>query len=156
MTYIDSTMSRTKPDKIDDAKAKAAIRLQIEADKVTRAAKFAREKALRDGTAIIDVDTLTTAAPVAAPTKPKANYDETRLQFKLVGGGALVKVCATSLTLEEVYREICQDGEVAAGKFEGCRLICSFPRKEYGDKEMGMTLKALNLAPSASLICQMD
>lgn len=35
-------------DKIDDAKAKAAIRAQIEADKKARAEKAAKEKALRE------------------------------------------------------------------------------------------------------------
>lgn len=37
-----------KTDKIDDAKAKAAIRAQIEADKKARAEKAAKEKALRE------------------------------------------------------------------------------------------------------------
>lgn len=90
-----------KKDKIADAKAKAAIKLQIEADKKTRAEKFAREKAIRDGVVPVqreggtDVTSGGPAAVAAATAAAAANsgvkgkdYPETRLQVRLSKGGA--------------------------------------------------------------------
>ena len=80
-------------DKIEDARAKAAIKAQIEADKKARAEKFAREKAIRDGQPVPDNAASTSAAPgpaaAAAPASGVAGKDfkETRLQIRMVGGG---------------------------------------------------------------------
>jgi hypothetical protein len=79
-------------DKIEDAKAKAAIKAQIEADKKARAEKFAREKAIRDGQPISDIPS-TTSAP--APSSSVAggsgvagkDFKETRLQIRMATGG---------------------------------------------------------------------
>jgi hypothetical protein len=77
-------------DKIEDAKARAAIKAQIEADKKARAEKFAREKALRHGEEIVDAPA---SAPVpsgsAAPASGVAGKDfkETRLQIRMSTGG---------------------------------------------------------------------
>jgi hypothetical protein len=97
-----------KKDKLDDAKAKAIARANIEADKKARAAKAAREKALRDGTAIpADPDSASSSsapkpAPVAATGEKKA-YDQTRLQIRLPGGGQpLVHAVPSSATLGDV------------------------------------------------------
>jgi len=76
-------------DKIEEAKAKAAIRAQIEADKRERAAKAAREKALREGLA-----EPTSASPVS-PSGPSSvvsgvagkDFRETRLQIRMANGG---------------------------------------------------------------------
>jgi hypothetical protein len=81
-------------DKIEDARAKAAIKAQIEADKKTRAEKFAREKAIRDGQPIPDSSASTSTAPrpaaaAAAPPSGVAGKDfkETRLQIRMASGG---------------------------------------------------------------------
>lgn len=82
-------------DKLDDARAKAAIKAQIEADKKSRAEKFAREKAIRDGQPIPGDSASTSAAPVATPaaaTNPASgvagkDFKETRLQIRMASGG---------------------------------------------------------------------
>jgi hypothetical protein len=81
-------------DKIDDARAKAAIKAQIEADKKARAEKFAREKAIRDGQPVPDSSASAPVAPkptaaVAAPSSGVAGKDfkETRLQIRMASGG---------------------------------------------------------------------
>ena len=67
-------------DKIEDAKAKAAIKAQIEADKRERAEKAAREKALRQGTQLpASQPPLALAASASSSTAGK-DYKETRLQ----------------------------------------------------------------------------
>jgi UBX domain-containing protein 1/4 len=65
-------------DKIEDAKAKAAIKAQIEADKRERAEKAAREKALRQGAQSLPSQP-SSAPPVSSSTSGK-DYKETRLQ----------------------------------------------------------------------------
>lgn len=80
-------------EKIEDARAKAAIKAQIEADKKARAEKFAREKAIRDGQPIPGES----SAPTPAQSKPAASstgvagkdYQETRLQIRMSAGGQL-------------------------------------------------------------------
>jgi hypothetical protein len=74
-------------DKIEDAKAKAAIKAQIEADKKARAEKAAKEKALREGKEWTDAGAVempsAPTAPAAAASIPGAkgsDYKDTRLQ----------------------------------------------------------------------------
>lgn len=76
-------------EKIEDAKAKAAIRAQIEADKKARAERSAKEKALREGKIWTDAGAVEpTAAPAAAASTSAASgtkgaeYKDTRLQAR--------------------------------------------------------------------------
>ena len=64
------------------------MKAQIEADKRERAAKAAREKALREGKAVPEQSSAPAAAP-AASSAPKAgkDYPETRLQIRMASGG---------------------------------------------------------------------
>jgi len=74
-------------EKLDDAKARAKVKAQIEADKKLRAEKAAREKALREG-APLPQEPATTSAP--APPKPAVagkDFPETRLQIRMASGG---------------------------------------------------------------------
>ena len=74
-------------EKLDDAKARARIKAQIEADKRERAEKAAREKALREGAPLPEEPATTS---VAAPPKPAVagkDFPETRLQIRMASGG---------------------------------------------------------------------
>ena len=89
-----------KSEKVEDAKARAAIKAQIEADKKARAEKAAREKALREG------KTYTESAPAASSSAPAAasassgvagkDYPQTRLQIRLASGGQPYTVTLSS------------------------------------------------------------
>ena len=88
-------MSPTSTEKVEDAKARAAIKAQIEADKKARAEKAAREKALREGRTYVEGEASGSApaapaqAPAAAATAGVAgkDYPQTRLQIRLASGG---------------------------------------------------------------------
>jgi hypothetical protein len=87
------TASRPRIDplveKIEEAKARAAVKAQIEADKKARAEKAAREKALREGKAFPDAGPAT-PAPAAKPAQPgpSKDYKETRIQIRFASGGS--------------------------------------------------------------------
>ena len=79
-------------EKIEDAKARAAIKAQIEADKKARAEKAAREKALREGRPFPDSGAAAPAPAATAPSTSTASgvagkdYPQTRLQIRLGSG----------------------------------------------------------------------
>ena len=58
-------------EKIEDAKARAAVKAQIEADKKARAAKAAREKAAREGATSIETVAMTGLATGVAAVSPE-------------------------------------------------------------------------------------
>ncbi|KAJ9115989.1 hypothetical protein QFC22_005132 [Naganishia vaughanmartiniae] len=90
-------------EKLDDARAKAAIRAQIEADKKARAEKAARDKAIREGrdvpmtaadgaVAMAGTGAARAAAAASGAGVKGTEYKETRLQVRLsTGGQPLVK-----------------------------------------------------------------
>lgn len=87
-------MFTTFTEKIEDAKARAAIKAQIEADKRERAEKAAREKALREGKTLPESSgSSSTPAAAARPgggaaaTTAGKDFKETRLQIRLASGG---------------------------------------------------------------------
>lgn len=81
-------------EKVEDVKARAAIKAQIEADKQARAEKAAREKALREGKPVIDNPAASGIPPPAAVTSSSSStvagkdFKDTRLQIRLASGGA--------------------------------------------------------------------
>lgn len=95
-------------DKLEDAKAKAAVRAQIEADKKARVDKAAREKALREGRAppvVADAPAPTPTASVSSGEKKV--YTQTRLQIRLPSGGQpLVHSVNSTATLGEVIEYV--------------------------------------------------
>lgn len=136
-------------DKIEDAKAKSAVRLQILADKTARAEKFAREKALREGK---DVPLFAGTSPSSsiAPAKvvEEKKYNQTRLSIRPSAGGAPLTWSGESTTTLGMIR----DHVLANGGLEGGVFSSTFPRKIYGEGDMLRSLEELGLSPSAVLI----
>lgn len=80
---------RIPTEKEEDARARAAIKAQIEADKRERAEKAAREKALREGKTVPEASGSAPAAAAAIVPSSVAGKDfkETRLQIRRASGG---------------------------------------------------------------------
>ncbi|KAF8075168.1 ubiquitin-related domain-containing protein [Lyophyllum atratum] len=148
-----------KRDKIEDARAKAAIKAQIEADKKARNERFAREKAIRDGLPIPGGESAPTPAPaaaVAASTPASAgvagrDYQETRLQIRMSTGG---QPYTTTLPSGAPLREVAEylAGQLLTVDVETVTLAQHFPRKTFARSDFEKTLKDLGLTPSAVLI----
>ncbi|GJE99251.1 hypothetical protein PsYK624_155010 [Phanerochaete sordida] len=144
-------------EKLEDAKARAAIKAQIEADKRERAAKAAREKALREGRgpdapAAAASTPSPLAAARAAPTGVAGrDYPTTRLQIRLAGGGQPYTVTlASDAKLREVAEYLA--GQNLNVDVETVSFATQFPRKQFSQADFGRTLRELGLTPSAVLI----
>ncbi|KAJ7035569.1 ubiquitin-related domain-containing protein [Mycena alexandri] len=143
-----------KKDKIDDARAKAAIKAQIEADKKARAEKFAREKALRHGEQIVDAPA---AAPAASTSTASASgvagkdFKETRLQIRMSTGG---QPYTTTLSSDAPLREVAEflAGQSLSVDVETISFAQHFPRKAFSQSDFSKSLRELGLTPSAVLI----
>lgn len=81
---------RPSLEKAEEARAKAAVKAQIEADKKARAEKAAMEKALREGRAPPGASApVNVPKPAAAASASTAGRDfkDTRLQIRMSTGG---------------------------------------------------------------------
>ncbi|EGN97022.1 hypothetical protein SERLA73DRAFT_185304 [Serpula lacrymans var. lacrymans S7.3] len=153
---IQKEVEQKRRDKIEDAKAKAAIKAQIEADKRARAEKAAREKALREGRPIVDAPASTSAAnarPAASASSGVAgrDYKETRLQIRLAGGG---QPYTTTLSSDATLREVAEflAAQTMSVDVETVAFVQSHPRKAFSQADFSRTLRDLGLTPSAVLI----
>ncbi|CAE7205089.1 unnamed protein product [Rhizoctonia solani] len=130
-----------KQDKLDDAKAKAAVRAQIEADKKGR--EYQQPPVSGVGGA--------TSARAAAPGAKSAEATTTRLQIRLASGGApLTTTMASDSTLHEVALFV--ESQNPAISSQTVTFSTTFPRKSFSRSDFTRTLKELDLVPSAVLM----
>jgi len=137
-------------EKQEEAKARAAVKAQIEADKRERAAKAAREKALREGKAPPAEAAASVSKPAAVPGE-KREFKETRLQIRLASGGTPY---TTTLPSDATLREVAEylAGQTLAVDADTVTFSLTFPRKQFSQADFSRTLKDLGLTPSAVLI----
>nr|XP_019046566.1 DNA-binding protein [Kwoniella bestiolae CBS 10118]OCF25496.1 DNA-binding protein [Kwoniella bestiolae CBS 10118] len=137
-------------EKLEDQRAKAAIKAQIEADKRERAEKAAREKAIRDGTAASQPQAPVAVAKPAAGVSSSEN-PQTRLQVRLsVGGQPITKTFPSDNTLIDVAEWVASEN--LNYSVDTVTFASTFPRKTYSREEMKKTLKENGLTPSAVLM----
>lgn len=147
-------MEAKRREKAEDAKARAAIKAQIEADKKARAEKAAKEKALREGKPIVDAPAASTSAatPAApAPTVAGKDFKETRLQIRMASGG---QPYTTTLSSDAPLREVAEflAGQTLSVDVETVKFAQHFPRKDFSRADFSKSLRDLGLTPSAVLI----
>jgi len=138
-------------EKIDDARARAAVKAQIEADKKARAEKAALEKALREGRvntgASIPVDVPKPAA-VASNTAGR-NFKDTRLQIRMSTGGAPLTTTLTSdarkTPISPIHR--CSLQTLLRRPPGSCRVPCiPEPCRRCGYRHIGTTFSSVCLS----------
>ncbi|KAH7921179.1 hypothetical protein BV22DRAFT_1107326 [Leucogyrophana mollusca] len=138
-------------DKIEDAKAKAAVKAQIEADKRARAEKAAREKALREGKPIVDSPSASTSPPASSVPVPNVagkDFKDTRLQIRMASGGTPY---TTTLPSDATLREVAEflAGQTLSVDVDTVNLAQHFPRVSFTRADFSKTLRDLGLTPSA-------
>lgn len=105
------------------------MKAQIEIDKRTRADKFAREKALRDGVAPPPptADPTPIVAAKSTGTGETRVYEMTRLQIRLPGGGQPITTSVKSdSTLGELKAFV--KAQASAAGLESIVFTSTFPR----------------------------
>ncbi|OXH06697.1 DNA-binding protein [Cryptococcus neoformans A1-35-8] len=139
-------------EKLEDQKARAAIKAQIEADKRERAEKAAREKALREGKAIpTSSSPVPTIVPKANTGMKSSENPETRLQVRLATGGTpMTKTFPSDNTLIDVAEWVAS--EKLEYNVDTIGFSMTFPRKTFSREDMKKSLKENGLTPSAVLI----
>ncbi|CAG8779427.1 7139_t:CDS:2, partial [Acaulospora morrowiae] len=85
------------------------------------------------------------AAEAARVAQASKEYTEARLQIRRPDGQPITHTFQSTDTLQVVYDHVSPQ---VIGPFQ---LATTFPRKIFGDPEMGKTLKELGLVPSAVL-----
>ena len=130
-------------EKQEAADAKRKVLEQIEADK--RARQMEREAAKR-GTA-----PPTPAAPVPSQESvPKKNYDETKIQVRLLDGQKLEQTFKSKEPLSAVRVFVQMNRPASDGTV--VKLMTSFPRKVFTEEDYEKPLEVLGLCPSAVVI----
>ncbi|XP_059497506.1 UBX domain-containing protein 1 isoform X2 [Stegostoma tigrinum] len=137
-----------RKEKLEDIRAKQRVREKIERDKAERALKFGGRGP--------------PAAPTVQPTPavpqsstgplPKREYDECRLQIRLLDGSQLTQSFKSreQLAAVRLYIQLQQQDDL--GNFN---LMTSFPRKVFSEEDMEKPLQELGLVPSAVLfVCK--
>jgi len=145
---------QARKDKLEDAKAKAAIKAQIEADKAERKARAEREKAIRTGQPIPGASASPAPAPVAAPAASSGtsskDYKEARLQIRLPSGGPPhITTLPSESTLQDVARFLAS--QTPSVDPETVKFSTTYPKKDFPRSDFTKTLKELGLVPSAVL-----
>ncbi|KAF8329431.1 ubiquitin-related domain-containing protein [Cantharellus anzutake] len=153
---IQKEVEQKRKDKIEDAKAKAVIRAQIEADKKARAEKAAKEKALREGktwtdAGVVDAPESKPAAPVTESSSglKGSDYKDTRLQIRSGGGPPMSLTFPSDKTLYDVALAFAEKNPSFGA--DSVTFTMSFPRRVFTRDEFGNTLRDLGLTPSAVL-----
>ncbi|KAJ2386538.1 hypothetical protein GGI23_006468, partial [Coemansia sp. RSA 2559] len=151
---IQRDIEKRKREKESDKLAARKIKEQIEQDKRDRAARFAREKAERDGTAAPQ-EPKPTVVNTAQLQNVSSNSDQARLQIRpmLTGDDAptkpLTRMFGANQTLKDVFDYIRKEIPSVGHHF---KLSTTFPRNEFSTHQESKTLKELGLVPSAALI----
>ncbi|KIK57105.1 hypothetical protein GYMLUDRAFT_204361 [Collybiopsis luxurians FD-317 M1] len=155
--------AQKKQDKINDAKARAAVKAQIEADKKVRAEKAAKEKALREGRPIEDAGTSSTSASATSASATSApsssagagmaskDFKETRLQIRMSTGG---QPYTTTLPSDSPLSEVAEfiAAQTLSVSVDTVTFAQHFPRKTFSRSDFSKSLRELGLTPSAVLI----
>lgn len=138
-------------EKLEDAKAQAAVKAQIEADKKARAEKAAREKALREGRPIVDPPAAQPTGTASTSTGSVSKDKDTRLRISLASGGTPYM---TTLPSDAKLREVAEflAGQTLAVDVDTVVFTQTLTRKTFSSADFSKSLRELGLSPSAVLI----
>lgn len=142
---LKKAIEQRKRDKEEDRLARQKIRDQIEADKQAR-----RAKQQQGSETSVGASAPVTVAPVAAP-KPavKKDYNETRIQVRLLNGQSLTQTFGIKEQLSAVRLYVEMNRTDGEGPFS---LMTNFPKKIFTSDDYDKPLDNLGLVPSAVLI----
>ncbi|XP_051777070.1 UBX domain-containing protein 1 isoform X1 [Erpetoichthys calabaricus] len=133
-------------EKMEEKLAKQRVREKIERDKAERAKKFGGGGTPSSSPA----DVVPVSAPASqGPPPAKREYDECRIQIRLLDGSVMTSTfkAKEQLAAVRVYVQMNQTSGI-----DDFNLMTTFPRKLFTEEDMEKPLQELGLVPSAVLI----
>jgi len=137
-----------KKDKEEEKKAREAVKAAIEQDRLARKAKYDEEKAAADERRAEAERANLAAAAAAAQVSAAERASVARIQFRLPDGRNQTKQFPAETPLSELYTFVTT---IEPG-FTSFSLSTTFPRRQLDSEEPNTTLRALQMAPSATVL----
>ncbi|ESN91167.1 hypothetical protein HELRODRAFT_186190 [Helobdella robusta] len=150
-------LDQRKRDKEEERAAKQRVKEQIEKDKRDRDLKFGKTNAVNEPQQQQQLQTATTSQQQQRLPQLTKEYIETKIQIRLLNGDKLVETFKVDESLAAVRLFVQQKSAASAAAnsastaFSGLgpfTFSTNFPRKDYNDDEMQMSLKE-----SGSICC---
>ncbi|XP_056155134.1 UBX domain-containing protein 1 [Lampris incognitus] len=137
-------------EKMEDKMAKQRVKEKIARDREERAQKFGGG----GSTSTAVTSSLTQPSPSSptsqGPPPTKKEYDECRIQVRLLDGSAITAVFKAQEPLAAVRVYVQMNGNTPEG--QDFTLLSPYPRHVYTELDMEKPLKELGLVPSAVLV----
>ncbi|XP_043931575.1 UBX domain-containing protein 1 [Protopterus annectens] len=133
-------------EKMEEKLAKQRVREKIERDKADRARKFGMGESVPSSSPVE-----ATSVPPSVCQEPlaKKEYDECRLQIRLLDGSTMTQTFKAKEQLAAVRLYVDLNRKDGATPFN---FMTSFPRRMFAEEDMEKPLQELGLVPSAVLI----
>ncbi|XP_077433409.1 UBX domain-containing protein 1 [Vanacampus margaritifer] len=133
-------------EKMEDKMARQRVKEKIARDREERARKFGGE-----GTSSTSSVQPSPVSPTSqGPPPTKKEYDESRIQVRLLDGSTITAVFKAQEPLAAVRVYVQVNGNTPEG--QDFTLLSPYPRHVYTDLDMEKPLKELGLVPSAVLV----
>ncbi|XP_048884972.1 UBX domain-containing protein 1 [Brienomyrus brachyistius] len=137
-----------RKEKMEDRMAKQRVREKIARDREERAQKFGGGFSVVSPTSPPSEATPSASSGSQGPPPAKKDYDESRIQVRLLDGSTLTAVFKAQEPLAAVRVYVQMNG-VEGQDFT---LLSPYPRRIYTDMDMEKPLRELGLVPSAVLV----
>ncbi|XP_017329715.1 UBX domain-containing protein 1 isoform X3 [Ictalurus punctatus] len=135
-------------EKMEDRLAKQRVKEKIARDREERARKFGGSSSSTALTSPSSEATPRSPPENQGPPPAKKDYDECRIQVRLMDGSALMAVFKAQEPLAAVRVYV----QMNSSEGEDFTLLSPYPRRVYTDLDMEKPLRELGLVPSAVLV----
>ncbi|KAM9470544.1 UBX domain-containing protein 1 isoform 2-T2 [Clarias gariepinus] len=135
-------------EKMEDRLAKQRVKEKIARDREERARKFGGSSSSTGLTSPSSEATPQSPPEIQGPPPAKKDYDECRIQVRLMDGSALMTVFKAQEPLAAVRVYVQMNSSVG----EDFTLLSPYPRRVYTELDMEKPLRELGLVPSAVLV----
>ncbi|KAI5606647.1 UBX domain-containing protein 1 [Silurus asotus] len=135
-------------EKMEDRMAKQRVKEKIARDREERARKYGGGSSSSSSLTSPSEATPQSPAENQGPPPAKKDYDECRIQVRLLDGSALMAVFKAQEPLAAVRVYV----QMNSSEGEDFTLLSPYPRRVYSELDMEKPLRELGLVPSAVLV----
>ncbi|KAK5864715.1 hypothetical protein PBY51_015934 [Eleginops maclovinus] len=139
-----------RKEKMEDKMARQRVKDKIARDREERAQKFGGVAPVSTATSSQPAQPSPSSPTSLGPPPTKKEYDESRIQVRLLDGSTITAVFKAQEPLAAVRVYVQVNGNTPEG--QDFTLLSPYPRNEYTELDMEKPLKELGLVPSAVLV----